>query len=212
MRTRLSLVALALSMPTLAAAQVTVDLQMTERLKEEGLERSQALALFHTLTDELGARLTGSPEYTRAAEWARDRFEEWGLTDPRLEPFEFGRGWTLEKLSVEMVGDKTASQIRAMGSSLRGAIVLSHQPQGEFRDNDRPQPAMVLAAHLDSWHTSNGATDNGDGSLAVMEAARILAAVGARPRRTIRVALSRRTTSGPGTRTRTSPSACWRRR
>jgi Zn-dependent M28 family amino/carboxypeptidase len=48
---------------------------------------------------------------------------------------------------------------------------------------------VLIGAHLDSWHTSNGATDNGDGVVAAMEAMRILAAVGAPPRRTIQVAL-----------------------
>ena len=48
---------------------------------------------------------------------------------------------------------------------------------------------VLVGAHLDSWHTANGATDNGDGAVAVMEAMRILAAVGAQPRRTIRAAL-----------------------
>jgi hypothetical protein len=48
---------------------------------------------------------------------------------------------------------------------------------------------VLIGAHLDSWHTASGATDNADGSVAVMEAMRILKAVGAAPRRTIRVAL-----------------------
>lgn len=48
---------------------------------------------------------------------------------------------------------------------------------------------VLIGAHLDSWHTSNGATDNADGVAAVMEAVRILRAIGAAPRRTIRVAL-----------------------
>jgi hypothetical protein len=48
---------------------------------------------------------------------------------------------------------------------------------------------VLVGAHLDSWHTGNGATDNGDGAVAVMEAMRILAAVKAQPRRTIRAAL-----------------------
>jgi len=48
---------------------------------------------------------------------------------------------------------------------------------------------VLVGAHLDSWHTGNGATDNGDGVVAVMEAMRILAAVGVQPRRTIRAAL-----------------------
>ncbi|MET0753021.1 MAG: M20/M25/M40 family metallo-hydrolase [Pyrinomonadaceae bacterium] len=48
---------------------------------------------------------------------------------------------------------------------------------------------VMLGAHLDSWHSSTGATDNGAGSAVVMEAARILMASGLKPRRTIRVAL-----------------------
>ena len=44
--------------------------------------------------------------YDQAANWARDRFAEWGLSDARLEPFDFGRGWTLEKLSVEMTAPR----------------------------------------------------------------------------------------------------------
>jgi carboxypeptidase Q len=206
------------------------------------------------------------------------------------------------------VGDKTASEIQAMAGQLRGAIVLTHVPQAQFFESDRPQPGLndqpvatgnpvnpgarsttpvnellpllqsagagvilkpsayrdgtvgvvgnrntspdavpsitvaaeqynmlarlaasgtsvelsvelrtryyendlntfnviaeipgrdpalrdeivLVGAHLDSWHTANGATDNGDGVVGVMEAMRILAALGAQPRRTIRVAL-----------------------
>lgn len=48
---------------------------------------------------------------------------------------------------------------------------------------------VMLGAHLDSWHAGTGTTDNGAGSAVVMEAVRILTAIGARPRRTIRLAL-----------------------
>jgi Zn-dependent M28 family amino/carboxypeptidase len=48
---------------------------------------------------------------------------------------------------------------------------------------------VLVGAHLDSWHTATGATDNADGVAAVMEAMRILAALDAAPRRTIRAAL-----------------------
>lgn len=47
----------------------------------------------------------------------------------------------------------------------------------------------MIGAHLDSWHGGQGATDNGTGVTAVMEAMRILKASGAQPRRTIRAAL-----------------------
>ncbi|HEY8559424.1 MAG TPA: M20/M25/M40 family metallo-hydrolase [Pyrinomonadaceae bacterium] len=48
---------------------------------------------------------------------------------------------------------------------------------------------VMLGAHLDSWHSSTGATDNAAGSAVAMEAARIILASGLKPRRTIRVAL-----------------------
>ena len=47
----------------------------------------------------------------------------------------------------------------------------------------------MLGAHLDSWHGGTGATDNGAGSAACMEAVRILKMAGIKPRRTIRIAL-----------------------
>ncbi|RAJ08526.1 peptidase M28-like protein [Chitinophaga skermanii] len=48
---------------------------------------------------------------------------------------------------------------------------------------------VMLGGHLDSWHSSTGATDNAAGCAVMMEAVRILKAVGAQPRRTIRIAL-----------------------
>jgi hypothetical protein len=310
---------------------------MITAIKAEGLRSAEAPALFHTLTDGIGPRLTGSPAHVAAARWAVERFRQWGLVDPRLEPFEFGRGWSLEKLTVEMIaprympligyaeawspstsgiltsvpiylGDRTAADIDRLGARLRGAIVLMHRPQTEFLRADRMQPSegnglvqtgnpplpgpssatptqqivarlsalgagvaltpgamehgtvrvqgnrgtgsdavptvvlaaehynmlvrlaqsgtpiqlrievgarfhendlnsynvlaempgtdpalrdevVLVGAHLDSWHTATGATDNADGVTAIMEAMRILKAVDARPRRTIRVAL-----------------------
>jgi hypothetical protein len=48
---------------------------------------------------------------------------------------------------------------------------------------------VILGAHLDSWHTAEGAADNADGVSSVLEAARILRALDAKPKRTIRFAL-----------------------
>ncbi|MEO5628608.1 MAG: M20/M25/M40 family metallo-hydrolase [Thermomonas sp.] len=48
---------------------------------------------------------------------------------------------------------------------------------------------VMLGAHMDSWHAGTGASDNGAGVAVVMEAVRILKAIGAKPDRTIRVAL-----------------------
>ena len=59
----------------------------------------------------------------------------------------------------------------------------------EIPGTDKADEVVMLGAHLDSWHGATGATDNAIGSAIMMEAVRILHAVGASPRRTIRVAL-----------------------
>jgi carboxypeptidase Q len=306
------------------------------RIRQEGLDRSKVQALFSTLTDQFGPRLAGTAVYKQSAEWARDRMREFGLTDPKLEPWTFGRGWVLDKLVVEMVeprympligyaeawsaptngeivaspivvAGRTAAEVAAMKDRLRGAIVLT-QPEARFIRDDRPQPStsetpvrigqpppvaprgnqadtraiaqtlreagvgvalktsegehgtvfvlgrdqgdnaipsvvlagehynmiarmaqrgipvklrvkveshyvtddpnsynviaelpgvdpqlksevVLLGAHLDSWHTGTGASDNADGAAVVLEAMRILKTLGLQPKRTIRVAL-----------------------
>jgi hypothetical protein len=310
---------------------------MIARIRAEGLERSRVLSLYNHLTNVIGPRLTGSPAYKQSADWARAQFEGYGLAHAHLEAFAFGRGWTLEKLTLEMtapryfpligypqawtpatrgviegvpvfVGDRTAEQVRAMAARIRGAIILPLPPQSNFIRADRPQPAdsaarvrigappnaanqgampmreltpllqelgaaailqpnqgehgtvfvlgsrntgndavptvvlaaehynlivrmlqsgatprlrvevgaryweqdpnsynviaeipgtdpalkdevVLLGAHLDSWHSATGATDNADGVAELLEAARILQTLGAKPRRTLRFAL-----------------------
>ncbi len=59
----------------------------------------------------------------------------------------------------------------------------------EIPGTDKKDEIVMLGAHLDSWHTGTGATDNGAGSAVMMEAMRILKALNVKPRRTIRIAL-----------------------
>jgi hypothetical protein len=313
----------------------TGDPSALERIRREALDHSQVLRAFDQFVTVTGPRLTGSPAHKAAAEWARDTLANWGLSNARLEPWQFGRGWVLEHQTIELIeprymplmgyaeawspstsavlestpiwiAGKTTQEISAMRDSLKGAIVMTQPLQTEFVRADRPQPSaseapvrigappmprtgtsaadvrainealrqagagallrpsagehgtvfvlgtdrgdaavpsMVLAAehynmiarmleksvpvrlcvgitaryltadtnsynvvaelpgaeledetvllgaHLDSWHTGTGASDNADGAAAVMEAMRILKAAGLRPRRTIRAAL-----------------------
>jgi carboxypeptidase Q len=335
-----------------AAAQTPAD--VVTRIRNEGMEHSQVQRVFDTLTIDIGPRLTASPAHKRAAEFVRAELASYGLENARLEPWTFGRGWTLEKLTLELVeprylpligyadgwsaptsgelvatplfiGGKTPEDVEAMRGQLKGAIVMTQPVMTNFVKKDRPQPSdpdyvpmsaayatsvgqrggqaggrggatgagqtqtpaqritqtlreagaaailkpsvgehgtvfvtgrdggpgavpsitlaaehynliaqllqaqrapvkvrvnvastyddseggkaynvvaelpgtdpvlrdevVMIGAHLDSWHTGVGATDNADGSATVMEAMRILKAIGARPRRTIRVAL-----------------------
>jgi hypothetical protein len=331
------------------AAQDAVDRDMVDRIRREGLERSQVYATFSHLVTNIGPRLTATPEYKAAADWARTKLAGWGLRDARLETWEFGRGWTLEKFTIELVeprymplvgypeawsasmerevegtplfiGDKSPEELELMKDRLAGAVLLTQPLQTSFVREDRPQPTapgytapppqntpgrggrggrgerggntaqaespaqrrarilrearpavllrtnrgehgtmfvlgrdgganaqptvilaaehynmilrtmnagipvklrvnlrsryldadrngynvlaelpgtdpalkdevVMIGAHLDSYHSAPGATDNADGSAIALEAMRILAVTGAKPRRTIRVAL-----------------------
>ena len=65
----------------------------------------------------------------------------------------------------------------------------SYNTIGEIAGTDKKDEIVMLGGHLDSWHAATGATDNAIGCATMMEAARILKAIGVKPRRTIRVAL-----------------------
>lgn len=60
---------------------------------------------------------------------------------------------------------------------------------GEIPGTDLKDEVVMIGAHLDSWHSATGTTDNGVGSAVMMEAMRILKSLGVSPRRTIRIAL-----------------------
>ena len=325
--------------PTSLGAQERIDSSMIARIREEGLTHSRVVALFDHLTNVIGPRLTASPAFKDAADWAVGQLRSYALADVHLESWPFGRGWALERLTLEMVtpryfpligypeawtpstageivgrpvyiGDfANADSVRAHAAELRGAIVLPSRPQERFITDDRQQPTeheqsvpigapsaivaagpvrgaalnallrevhaaavlrptqgadgtifvqgglpntpadavpsiivaaeqynllvrglasgapvtvrvnlrtrfytadtngynvvaeipgsdprigdevVLLGAHLDSWHAATGATDNADAVATLMEAMRILKAIGARPRRTIRMAL-----------------------
>jgi hypothetical protein len=65
----------------------------------------------------------------------------------------------------------------------------SYNTIAEIPGTDKADEVVMLGGHLDSWHSATGATDNAIGCAMMMEAARILKALGVQPRRTIRVAL-----------------------
>jgi len=65
----------------------------------------------------------------------------------------------------------------------------SYNVIAEIPGSDKADEVVMLGGHLDSWHAGTGATDNAIGCAVMMEAARILSAIGVKPRRTIRVAL-----------------------
>ncbi|HET7891587.1 MAG TPA: M20/M25/M40 family metallo-hydrolase [Candidatus Sulfotelmatobacter sp.] len=66
---------------------------------------------------------------------------------------------------------------------------MQYDTIAEIPGTDKKDEIVMLGAHLDSWHAGTGATDNGAGSIVMMEAVRILKALDIKPRRTIRIGL-----------------------
>jgi hypothetical protein len=74
-----------------------------ERIRDEGMNRSQVMQTLSYLSDVIGPRLTASPNARRANEWTRDKLASWGLQNAHLEPWgPFGRGWTLKSFSAQV--------------------------------------------------------------------------------------------------------------
>jgi hypothetical protein len=92
----------------------------------------------------------------------------------------------LERLARR--GEPTRIEADISNTFTRDTLVAQNTV-AELRGSEKPGEVVLLGAHLDSWDLSTGGTDNGAGAIAVLEAARILAASGARPKRTIRFVL-----------------------
>jgi carboxypeptidase Q len=108
----------------------------------------------------------------------------------------------LPKTVVVRLRKDLYEEIRAMAEEGK-AVEVEFDVQNHFRKGpipqfnviadivgtEKPDEFVVVGGHIDSWDGASGTTDNGTGTATTMEAARILAAIGARPRRTIRFML-----------------------
>ncbi|GGA90872.1 M20/M25/M40 family metallo-hydrolase [Puia dinghuensis] len=80
-----------------------LDTAAIRKIRLEGLTRSHVMDIAFHLTDASGNRLTASPGFNRAANWARQQLTDWGLTGATLDPWgEFGKGWELQKSYLAM--------------------------------------------------------------------------------------------------------------
>lgn len=102
--------ALATALP--CSAQEKVDLEMISKIRYEGFHDSKIMEIASGLMDQIGPRLTGSPNVKKANEWTRDKLTEFGLVNSHLEPWgPFGRGWSNEYINVRMVSPDVATLI-----------------------------------------------------------------------------------------------------
>jgi hypothetical protein len=100
---RVVLAAFVLSSSLAAQTGEPVDTNAIAKIRDEGLTRSQVMDTMFWLTDRYGPRLTGSPEFEEAGDWAVKQLQSWGVANVRKERFTFGRGWSLVKFHASML-------------------------------------------------------------------------------------------------------------
>jgi Peptidase family M28 len=107
-------------------ATESLDLDMYQRIREEGLHHSHVMEYASALFDGIGPRLTGSPNMKRANEWTRDQLTAMGCSNAHLEDWgEFGMGWQQRNTWVHMTSPDTAvfiAQAAPWSPATNGAI------------------------------------------------------------------------------------------
>lgn len=79
-------------------------------------------------------------------------------------------------------------EVSSTAHFVRGPITV-YNTVGEIRGMTKPDEVVLMGGHLDSWDLGTGSTDNGTGSMAALEAARLITACGLKPARTMRFVL-----------------------
>jgi carboxypeptidase Q len=114
------LVSLLVAVPGAQPNVEKLDLAMIAKIRDEGLNRSHVMDHISWLTDVYGPRLTGGPGIRQAADWALKKFAEWGLSNPHLETFPFGKGWSLVRFSAHLIEPQIEPLIGFPGSWTAG--------------------------------------------------------------------------------------------
>jgi hypothetical protein len=86
-----------------ALTQEKIYWDVVEKIQEEGFTNSHIMEDVSHMTDVYGPRLPKSSSYRAAAKWVKAKFEEYGLSSVKMDPYEFGIGWQNEYTSVHMM-------------------------------------------------------------------------------------------------------------
>ncbi|MCH8979569.1 MAG: M20/M25/M40 family metallo-hydrolase [Armatimonadetes bacterium] len=183
---------------------------MPENLEQFRALRGRLNGAWVLMPDEVsmgGARLTDPTDLDRAMDaagiagrvyttgqdlvWTHGRWTQYTDATRPKKPLITIRGEDFNTVTRALEGtSNVVLEFDIENIFLPGPMPL-HNVIAEIRGTEKPDEVVIISGHFDSWNGpgSQGASDNGTGSTVTMEAARILAAVGARPKRTIRFIL-----------------------
>lgn len=122
-----------------------------------------------------------------------------GLRTPHTGSVQYGQGIApIPAASLAAEDADRIARLAARGVRVRVRLTMEARSEpdaesanvvGELRGRERPEEIVLLGAHFDSWDVGTGASDDAVGCIVTWEAARLLAKLGIRPRRTIRIVL-----------------------
>ncbi|MDB6067506.1 MAG: lieA [Pedosphaera sp.] len=118
---------------------------------------------------------------------------------PRIAVYATNAPATLPQITVAVEDYNRLVRMAQFGEKMKMAVdlqvkflnddLMCYNTVAEISGTDLKNEVVMLGGHMDSWQSGTGATDNGAGVAAAMEAVRIIKALDLKPRRTIRVAL-----------------------
>ena len=122
-----------------------------------------------------------------------------GLRTPHTGGLQYGQGVpAIPSASIAAEDANRIARLVARGRRVRMRLSMEahNEPDvesanvvGEIRGRERPEEIVLLGGHIDSWDVGAGASDDGVGIVVTWEAARLMAKLGIRPRRTVRIVL-----------------------
>jgi carboxypeptidase Q len=127
------------------AGREAIDFTMYARIREEGLAHSRVMDYASALFDDIGSRLTGSPNLTRAYKWTSDQFTAMGCSNVHLESWgDFGMGWRQLATSADLTSPDTAVFIAQ-------ATPWSPPTKGVVHANVIAVPRLESEKDFDAW-------------------------------------------------------------
>lgn len=134
-----------------ANSEDSVDLNVVYKIKQEAFQNGKVMDHLFQLTDVHGPRLSGSPEFLDAAQWAVNELKSWGIENAHLEPWgPFGRSWSLKHFSAHLTTPRYTPLLaypRAWTAGTSGTIhaEVVYAPLFQAWEGDqRRDPAKVL--------------------------------------------------------------------
>ncbi len=153
---------LSVDAPAPAHADGKPDLAVLHRIKDEAYRRGKVMDHLFWLTDVNGPRLTASPGFRSAADWAVRTLAGWGVANPHLESWgPFGRAWTVQRFELSLTEPGYArlagvpkAWSRGTSGPVTGALVAAPLfPDREDRDDalDLARLAARIHAYAETW-------------------------------------------------------------